>query len=43
MLMSVQFNLIGDIEEVRTIEDDMHPGNDQSQCQHIKIGLAIMF
>ena len=27
----------------RTIEDDMHPGSDHPQCQHIKVGLAIMF
>ena len=27
----------------RTIEDDMHPGSDHPQCQHIKVGLVIMF
>ena len=27
----------------RTIENDMHPGCDHPQCQHIKVGLAIMF
>ena len=25
-----------------TIEDDMHPGSDHPECQHIKVGLAIM-
>ena len=27
----------------RTTEDDMHPGSDHPQCQHIKVGLAVMF
>ena len=27
----------------RTTEDDMHPGSDHPQCQHIKVGLATMF
>ena len=27
----------------RTIEDDVHPGSDHPQCQHKKVGLAMMF
>ena len=27
----------------RTIEDDVNPGSDHPQCQHRKVGLAIMF
>ena len=27
----------------RTIEDNMHPASDHSQCQHIKVGLVILF
>ena len=41
---SASDDYVGDLvhwERKRTIEDDMHPGSDHPQCQHIKVGLVM--